>query len=218
MMRIQIFVEGGGETKAHGRSELRVAFDTLLGAQKEAARKKRMKWDTVFCGGRGEAADEFARALGRRRGEVDVLALLVDAEDEVASATPGHPTPSERRQHLERRDGWAAQLAKAAPEQVHLMTRCMEAWVFADDEKVAEFYGKDFRRSALPRRKLLDGEPKRALYAAIESATKGTTKGAYAKVQHASALLKRARPAVVAERCVSFGQFVRFLDSVIVRA
>lgn len=213
MRSIKIFVEGGGETNADGRGELRVAFDTLIGAQKEAARKKRMKWDTVFCGGRSETADEFAKALKRK--DADFVVLVVDAEGEVASATPSHPTPSERVKHLASRDGWNQQLERATPEHVHLMTRCMEAWVFADGDKVAEFYGKNFKANALPKRKVLDGEPKSSLYAAIEKATKDTTKGSYGKVKHASALLKLVRPGKVAERCVSFQQLTQWLDAAI---
>lgn len=213
MSSIMIFVEGGGETNADGRGELRVAFDTLIGAQKEAARKKRMKWKTVFCGGRSETADEFAKALKRK--DADFIVLVVDAEDEVSSATPSHPTPAERVKHLETRDGWAKQLKRATAENVHLMTRCMEAWVFADGEKVAEFYDKDFKASALPKRKVLDEEPKQSLYSAIEKATQDTTKGTYGKVKHASALLRIVRPGKVADRCVSFQQLTQWLDTAI---
>jgi hypothetical protein len=210
---IKIFVEGGGETNAHGRAALRMAFDTLLDAQKQAARKKRMKWDTVFCGGRSEAADAFAKALDSK--DADVIVLLVDAEDEVTSAKPSHPTPAERVAHVKVRDGWTRQLRNATPEHVHLMTRCMEAWVFADVEKVVEFYGKGFHDNALPKRQVLDEEPKDQLYAAIEKATKDTQKGRYGKVKHASELLKMARPSKVAERCVSFQQLTQWLDAVI---
>lgn len=213
MSSIKIFVEGGGATNADGRGELRVAFDTLLGTQKEAARQKRMKWVTVFCGGRSETADEFAKAV--KRNDADFVVLVVDAEDEVASASPSNPTPAERVKHLETRDGWTEQLKKAAPEHVHLMTRCIEAWIIADEEKIEEFYGKDFKKNALPKRKVLDEEPKPAIYAAIEKATKDTTKGAYGKIKHASALLRMVRPGKVAERCVSFQQLKKWLDAAI---
>lgn len=213
MSSIKIFVEGGGATNADGRGELRVAFDTLISAQKEAARKKRMKWNTVFCGGRSETADEFAKAVKRK--DADFVVLVVDSEDEVACATPSRPTPAERVQHLVTRDGWTEQLQKATPEHVHLMTRCMEAWVFADGEKVAEFYGKDFKPNALPKRKVLDEEPKPSLEAAIDHATKDTKKGSYGKVKHASSLLKTVRPTKVAERCVSFHEFTQWLDAAI---
>lgn len=213
MSSIKIFVEGGGETNASGRAELRIAFDKLIAAQKDAARAKKMQWTTVFCGGRSETADEFAKALKRK--DADLVVLVVDAEDEVKCAVTSHPTPAERVKHLITRDGWAEQLEKATPEHVHLMTRCMEAWVVADEDKVEEFYGKDFKRSALPKRKILDEEPKVSLYAALEKATRGTKKGAYGKVKHASALLKVVRPSKVAERCVSFQQLTQWLDAAI---
>jgi hypothetical protein len=210
---IKIFVEGGGETNAAGRGELRIAFDTLVGAQKEAARKKRMRWNTVFCGSRSETAKEFAKAVERK--DAELVVLVVDAEDEVSSEKPFDPTPTERVKHLLARDGWTEQLEHTSPEHVHLMTRCMEAWVFADVEKVAEFYGKGFHDNALPTRQVLDEEPKDSLYAAIENATKDTKKGRYGKVKHASELLKRVRPGKVAERCVSFQQLTQWLDAVI---
>lgn len=213
MKSIKFFVEGGGDTNASGRAELRLAFDALIGRQKDAARRKQMRWNTVFCGPRSEAADAFAKAV--QRNDADLIVLVVDAEDAVASVTASHPTPGERVKHLETRDGWTTQLSGATPEHVHLMTRCMEAWVFADGEKVAEFYGKGFNAKALPQRSQLDEEPKAALYAAIEKATKDTTKGCYGKVKHASALLKTARPAKVVDRCVSFQQFTAWLDAAI---
>lgn len=216
MSGIKIFVEGGGATNADGRGELRVAFDTLVGVQKDAARKKQMRWSTVFCGGRDETVDEFSKAL-KCKG-ADYIVLLVDAEDEVSCALSSNPTPAERVKHLEKRDGWTEQLKGATPEHVNLMTQCMEAWVFADVEKVAEFYGKNFHESALPKRPVLDEEPKLALYAAVEKATKDTQKGTYGKVKHASALLRVARPEKVAERCVSFKQLREWLDSVIASA
>jgi hypothetical protein len=52
------------------------------------------------------------------------------------------------------------------------MTRCMEARVFDDGDKVAAFSGKDFKSSALPKRMVLDDEPKESLSAAIYKATK----------------------------------------------
>jgi len=213
---IKIFVEGGGETNADGRGELRVAFDVLIGAQKDAARKKQMKWNTVFCGGRSETADEFAKAVKRK--DADFVALVVDAEDEVTSKEPARPTPEERVKHLEARDGWVEQLRGGAPECVHLMTRCMEAWLLADGEKLAEFYGKDFKKAALPKRQGLDEEPKAKLYAALEKATKDTKKGSYGKIKHASEILKRLRPGVVSTRCVSFQQLTQWLDAAIAGA
>jgi hypothetical protein len=48
---------------------------------------------------------------------------------------------------------------------------------FPTGEKLAEFYGKGFRLNALPKRTLLNEEPKASLYAALDAATKDTQKG-----------------------------------------
>ena len=216
MTSIKIFVEGGGATNASGQAELRVAFDTLLKAQKEAARKRRVTWTTVFCGGRGEAVNEFAKAV--KRADAEFVVLVVDAEDPVASKVEDHPTPEERVRHLEVRDGWAEKLRGGAPDCVHLMTRCIEAWLVADGEKVAGYYGQHFHGNALPKRRILDGEEKAAVYGALERATKDTKKGSYGKIKHASALLKLVRPDVVAERCVSFQQLTMWLEATIAGA
>lgn len=214
MSSIKLFVEGGGETKASGRAELRVAFDALISSQKKAAREKRMKWDTVFCGSRTETTAAFERALLLK--EAEFVVLVIDSEDEVQAGKPSHPTPHERVDHLAAYDNWTAERKKlVTPEQIHLMTRCMEAWVIADEEKLVEFYGKGFKRNALPKRNVLDEEPKKELHAKIENATRDSNQGIYSKVEHASALLKMARPDKVAERCVSFLQFTQWLDAAI---
>ena len=213
MRSIKIFVEGGGETNASGQGELRLGFNALFQPQKEAARVKRVKLDFVFHGGRGKAVDEFAWAVKAR--EATFVVLVVDAEDAVNSLESGRPTPEERVKHLVARDGWTKQLRGAEAGHVHLMTRCMEAWLLADTEVLAEYYGKGFRENALPRRKLLDDVEKPDVYAALEKATKGTTKGSYGKIKHASALLKLVRSNVVADRCVSFQQLTTWLDATI---
>jgi hypothetical protein len=216
MTGIRFFVEGGGETNASGRADLRVAFDALLNPQKEAARKKRLSWTTTFCGGRKEAAREFCKAL--KRGLPEVVVLLVDAEDAVESVLDSRPTPHERVNHLLVRDGWENELDGCSPEHVHLMTPCMEAWVFADVDRVSAYYGNGFRPKSLPGRQPLDSVSKAELYKAIDAATHDTSKGRYGKVKHASAILKLVRPDVVASRCVSFGQFVQWLDATIASA
>jgi hypothetical protein len=91
----------------------------------------------------------------------------------------------------------------------------MEAWIVADADTLAAFYGKDFHRAALPKRTVLDDEPKASLYAALEAATKATQKASYGKIRHASELLKRIKPAIVATRCPSFQDLTRWLDAAI---
>jgi hypothetical protein len=98
---------------------------------------------------------------------------------------------------------------------VHLMTQCMEAWIVADPDKLEEFYGKGFNKNALPKRPVLDEEPKDSLYGALDAATRSTLKRTYGKIKHASEILKRIQPDVVAERCTSFRQLTQWLDGAI---
>jgi hypothetical protein len=205
---IAIYVEGGGDS-APGKAQLRQGFDALLEPQKTAARARRMGWKLVLCGGRNATCDAFLHAT--KTAGAEIVALLVDAEGPVTTATP-----IARAGHLTTRDGW--DLEGIAAECVHLMTQCMEAWIVADAATLAEFYGKNFHAAALPSRRVLDDEPKASVYAALETATRNTQKGSYGKIKHASELLRRLRPAVVATRCASFQQFTSWLDTAISEA
>lgn len=214
MKAIAIYVEGGGN---HPGPELRVGFDTLLKAQKEAARERKLHWRMVLCGGRQAACDAFLDAV-RMEPEV-VNVLLVDSEGPVAAET-GNATndAAQRRQHLKTRDGWNLDAVDA--ERIHLMVQCMEAWIVADPEALAAFYGQHFKAKALPARQNLEEEPKQDLYDKLDEATsdKRLTKGRYGKIRHASELLKRIDPAKVAVRCPRFATFTRWLDATIAAA
>ena len=181
----------------------------MLEPQKTAARARRMGWKLVLCGGRNATLDAFLHAT--KTADTEIVALLVDAEGPVATATP-----SGRADHLTTRDGWA--LEGVAAGRVHLMTQCMEAWIVADAAALADFYGKNFHATALPSRRALDDEPKASVYAALDAATRNTQKGSYGKIKHASELLRRIRPAVVATRCASFQHFTSWLDAAISEA
>jgi hypothetical protein len=205
---VAIYVEGGGDSR-DGKAALRQGFDALFDAQKTAARNRRMGWKLVLCGGRDAAFEAFQQATRRDRSEL--VALLVDAEQEVASATAAG-----RVAHLTARDRW--DLSSMSPDRVHLMTQCMEAWIVADADALAAFYRQDFQPGALPRRTVLDDEPKDSLYAALRTATRHTKKGVYGKINHASELLKRIRPEAVAARCTSFRDFTEWLNAAITGA
>jgi hypothetical protein len=205
---IAIYIEGGGDSTS-SKAQLRQGFDALLEPQKNAARARKLHWKLVLCGGRAATCDAFLHAA--RTSGSEIVVLLVDAEEPVVD-----PTPAGRAAHLAKCDGW--NLDGVSAEQVHLMTQCMEAWISADGESLAAFYGKDFHRGALSKRKVLDEEPKASLYAALEAATKGTQKGSYGKIGHASELLKRIKPAIVATRCQSFQDLTSWLDEAIAGA
>ena len=205
MTGIAIYVEGGGDSR-DGKAELRQGFDALLDSQKNAARVRKLGWKLVLCGGRNATFDAFQRATNNARSEI--VAMLVDAEQPVVSSTPHG-----RLAHLKARDRW--DLRDVIADHVHVMTQCMEAWIVADPEALAAFYRKGFHPGALPRRAELDDEPKESVYSALHAATKDTQKGSYGKIKHASELLKRLRPAIVATRCASFRTFKEWLDTAI---
>lgn len=205
MTSIALYVEGGGDSEAQ-KSRLRDGFDELLLPQKSAARARKIRWKTVLCGGRNATFDAFANATKKKT--ADFVVLIVDAEEPVADNTP-----SGRLAHLKTRDGW--DFESVDPNHVHLMTQCMEAWIVADPDKLEEFYGQGFKKNALPKRQVLDEEPKASLYSSLDAATKGTKKGSYGKITHASEILKRLRPNVVTTRCVSFQQLTQWLDAAI---
>lgn len=188
-MDIAIYFEGGGNT-ADTKAALRQGMSAFLKPLSDEARKNRCHWKIVSCGGRDEARGAFLYQLSVAPNVFNVL--LVDAEAAVV-AKP--------REHLRRRDGW--DLAAAQEDQIHLMVQTMEAWLLADPEALASYYGQRFNRSSLPRQANLEKVEKAVLYSTLETATKNTQKGEYGKIKHASELLKKINQNKVHARCPS---------------
>ena len=186
-MEIAVYFEGGGNS-AETKAILRQGMSAFLEPLVDLARQRRCRWSVISCGGRDQAFDAFVDAVEKESAAFNVL--LVDSETAV-SALP--------RAHLKQRDGW--NLNAAQEEQVHLMAQCMEAWLVADPEALADYYGQGFNGGALPRRLNLEEEPKPQIYAALESATRHTQKGSYGKIKHASDLLKRVSQEKAKTRC-----------------
>ena len=80
------------------------------------------------------------------------------------------------------------------------MVQTVESWLIADPEMLAEYYGKDFRENALPKRKDVEAVDKDKVLASLKRATERTSKGKYHKTQHTPDLLERIRPEVVRQR------------------
>jgi hypothetical protein len=219
---VAIYVEGGGQSKDQ-KSALRTGFDQLIREQKEAVRKRGMKWSTVFCGSRNQARAAFLHALKVKGGSV-LCVLLVDSEESLADELPVPRTETSeervqrlagdaraRREHLIRRDGWTFEMSE--PEQVHLMVQCMEAWIAADGVALASYYGNNFQANQLPNRRNLEHEPKDSILESLKRATKDTVKKEYGKIKHASALLALIDPRKVRERCPRFATFADWLSA-----
>ena len=183
MNSIAIYMEGGGD-KAYSKAMLRTGMDAFLAEIKNAYRAKGWHWKLVACGSRNEAYQGF------RNGNADILVLLVDSEDPVSS------TPTD---HLKMRDGW--NLNGVNDDYIHLMVQAMEAWIIADQDALATYYGQDFRKNALPRRQNLEKVTKIEIKKALDRATEKTQKGKYHKIQHARYLLQRIDSIIVRKHC-----------------
>ena len=197
MEGVAIYMEGGGDGP-NGKAALRIGMDTLLRPLKEIARRDRLRWKLVVCGGRDAAFKRFRNAAN---GGDTIVALLVDSESPVSTA----PTL-----HLAQRDRWRLQFADG--DAIHLMVQVMETWIVADAGALSGYYGSGFERDRLPRRAELEEVPKADVASALERATAATSKGSYRKIRHASDLLARIDPEVVKQRCSHFERLWVWLE------
>lgn len=186
MTGIAVYMEGGGDSAA-SKGQVRQAMDGFLAALKESARRKGWRWKVVPCGGRVAAKNAFLHALEHEKSAH--VFLLVDAEG---------PVTEPPLKHLAARDGWV--LKGVDESSVHLMVQVIETWIVADAEALEAFYGRGFHTKSLPRTTNLEGVAKESIATALKLATKGTTKGAYHKIHHAT-VLSQVRADRVRARC-----------------
>jgi hypothetical protein len=201
---IAVYFEGGGDS-AESKATLRLGISAFLKPLVDRARQKRCRWSITCCGGRDQAYQAFLDATQNEPEKFNIL--LVDSE----AAVTGLP-----RAHLWQRDKW--NLNAAQEDQVHLMAQCMESWLVADPEALAEYYDQGFNAQTLPRRVNLEEEPKDQIYAALEHATRQTKKGSYGKIKHASALLARVSQARAKSRCAHCQRLFTVLETIIQKA
>ena len=180
---VRIYIEGGGD-RSHQKASMREGFSAFFAELKERARGQRIRWNLVMCDSRRNAYEDFQTA---RATHLDAfIVLLVDSESPV-STSPWV--------HLMNQDDWQANGANE--DQCHLMVQTMEAWLIADVDELARFYGQGFLRSQIPDREDVEQIPKADLVRVLTEASRRTQKCEYAKIRHAAVLLKRIDPSVV---------------------
>lgn len=199
---IRVYVEGGGNNNT-SRRKVRGGFSSFLNPLRELSRQKRLGWNVIVCGPRGEAFESFKIAARSHPEAFNVL--LVDSEAPVSRPV---------WEHLQRQDGWKRP-ESARESQSHLMVQAVEAWIVADPETLSDFYGEGFLSNAIPRTKDVETIPKDRLLSSLDHATKGTRKGLYHKIDHGAALLERIDPAKVRSRSKHCELLFRDLEAAI---
>lgn len=182
MVKIEIYVEGGGSTRALNQ-KCRQGFSEFF---RKVGLEGRMP--KVFASGSRENAFKDFRMALRTAGERDFIVLLVDSEV---------PVKFDPWEHLKACDKWD-QPTGAADEQAHLMVQCMEAWFLADRDELAAYFGNSFSQTALPARRDIEHIAKRDVLKGLGNATRLCPKGKYDKGRHSFDLLAQIDPLKVA--------------------
>lgn len=204
--QLAFFVEGEENPKDKRdemrlRQTLRVFFAALV----EQAEARGIRLQFRLFGSRRATYEKFREALGHELGVFCVL--LVDSEDPVKDENGAW-------EHLRSRaaDGWERP-AGAEDDQCQLMVQAIEAWLFADVEALASFYGQGFRSASLPKTQNVERILKARHLDALEAATKDTSKGRYHKVKHLSPLLFRISAEKVRKRAPHCDRIIATLSA-----
>ena len=155
-MNVAIYMEGGGR-KHDSKAALRQGMEEFLRDIKTACRERKWHWRLVCCGARDEAYRRFHNELAS--GADGITILLVDSEGPVEATAP--------TEHLTKRDGW--NLHGVDDDKIHLMVQTMEAWIVADPEALASYYGQGFQKHSLPRNPNLEDVSKDDIVQALRS-------------------------------------------------
>ncbi len=187
MVDLRFHIEGGRNKTQD--VDMRRAFKEFF---RELDQPDKSVLHCTLHGPRRQAYERFCHALKTRPDEYNVL--LVDSED---------PMQEEGAcwQHVKNRadDKWDKPDG-ANDDQCQLMVQAIEAWFFADPETLADYDGKGFRKSSLPRRANVEDIAKYSHISALEAATRDTKKGPYHKFKHLPDILITIDPAKVRAR------------------
>jgi hypothetical protein len=77
------------------------------------------------------------------------------------------------------------------------MVQTMEAWLIADRERLAEYFGRGFHDKSLPANRNVEAIDKEILARSLDKAAKPTRKKGYDKTRDAPKILEMIRASVV---------------------
>jgi hypothetical protein len=108
-------------------------------------------------------------------------------------------------------DNWD-KLIGANEDNLFFMVECMESWCLSDKNALKSFCGKDFHENSLPNNTNLKSVNKKEIYAALEKATKDTTKGIYGKGAHSFKILGMLDPQKIKDHGTYAREFFKYLE------
>jgi hypothetical protein len=94
------------------------------------------------------------------------------------------------------------------------MTTCMETWIVADHAALAEHYGGELQKSALPPRAKLENRARRTVQHALAHATRNCS-NAYQKGARSFDILAKLTPANLERHLPSFARVGRILKEML---
>ena len=198
-MSVRIYIEGGGNHNKALKIKCQQGFNAFF---RKAGFTGRMP-KPVPCGARNAAFGRFRTSVGINASDVMPM-LLVDSEGPLAD---GH----DPWQHLKSRDNWDRPEG-TSDEQAQLMVQCMESWFLGDRDAVAEYYGNDFNRNALPANPRPEQIDKKAVLDSLKNASRNTTKGGDSKGRHSFEILAAIDPTAVRAVCPYADRLLMTLD------
>lgn len=198
MVKVKIYVEGGGDRRRL-RIKCRQGFSEFF---ERAGFTGKMPAITA-CGSRHDAFDDFCTGLRQRKAD-EFSVLLVDSEAPVDTGVWAH---------LRSRDEWSKP-ENATDEQAHLMVQCMETWLVADKDTLAEYFGPEFNMGAIPARDDVEAIDKDEVFRALSAATlQCARKGQYDKGRHSFQILATIDPAVIEKKSPHAARLMEMLRS-----
>lgn len=187
---IRIYIEGDTSQKGKNTDiSLRQGFNSFFRELIEKAKEKNITLRPITYGSKFETFKKFLD--GAREYPESFVLFLLDSDAPIDD----NETPKTFLQ--KQNQNW--HLNKVEENQCHLMAQMMESWFFADKEKLAEFYGKNFNVNSLSKHANVEKISKNDVENGLANATKNTQKGLYHKTRHGAKILEIINPNKVRE-------------------